>query len=127
MEKYPSIKVVLDIHRDALGSEDCKVKTVFEHGGKKGAQIMILAGCDPDGERGFSNWENNLSFALKLQSTAESLYPGMTRPLDFGYFAYNEYLCDGSLLIEIGTDANSIDEAEYSAELLADVLSRVLK
>ena len=127
MEKYPSIKVVLDIHRDALGSEDCKVKTVFEHGGKKGAQIMILAGCDPDGERGFSNWENNLSFALKLQSTAESLYPGMTRPLDFGYFAYNEYLCDGSLLIEIGTDANSIDEAEYSAELLAEVLSRVLK
>lgn len=127
MEKYPSVKVVLDIHRDALGSEDCKVKTVFEHDGKKGAQIMILAGCDPDNERGFSNWKNNLSFALKLQSTAENLYPGMTRPLDFGIFAYNEYLCDGSLLIEIGTDANSIDEAEYSAELLAEVLSRVLK
>ena len=126
MEKYPEIKVVLDIHRDALGTDEQKVKTVFEHNGKKGAQIMILSGCDPDNERGFVNWENNLSFALKLQSTAEKLYPGMTRPLDFGYFAYNEYVCDGSLLIEIGTDANAIEEAVYSGELLGDVLARVL-
>lgn len=126
MEKNPEIKVVLDIHRDALGSEEKKVKTVFEHNGKKGAQIMILSGCDPDNERGFQNWKNNLSFALKIQNTAEKLYPGMTRPMDFGYFAYNEYICDGSLLIEIGTDANSIDEAEYTGRLLGDVLSRVL-
>ncbi len=126
MKKHPEIKVVLDIHRDALGSEEKKVKTVFEHNGKKGAQIMILSGCDPDNERGFQNWRNNLSLALKIQNTAEKLYPGMTRPMDFGYFAYNEYICEGSLLIEIGTDANSIDEAEYSGMLLGDVLSRVL-
>ena len=125
-EKYPSVKVALDIHRDALGTEDCKVKTVFTHNGHKAAQIMILSGCDPDNDRGFENWQNNLSFALKLQHTAESLYPGMTRPLDFGYFAYNEYICDGSLLIEIGTDANTVDEAAYTGQLLADVLSRVL-
>ncbi len=126
IKKHPEIKVVLDIHRDALGSEEKKVKTVFEHNGKKGAQIMILSGCDPDNERNFQNWEKNLSFALKIQNTAEKLYPGMTRPMDFGYFAYNEYICDGSLLIEIGTDANSIDEAEYTGKLLGDVLSRVL-
>ena len=126
MKKYPSIKVALDIHRDALGTDTCKVKTVFEYNGKKGAQIMILSGCDPDNERGFTNWQNNLSFALKLQNTAEKLYPGMTRPLNFDYFAYNEYICDGSLLIEIGTDANSIDEAEYTGRLLANVLSKVL-
>lgn len=126
MERCPSIKVVLDIHRDALGSEDCKIKTVFEHNGRKGAQMMILAGCDPDGERGFSHWMDNLGFAIKLQNTAEELYPGMTRPLDFGYFAYNEYICEGSLLIEIGTDGNTVDEAAYTGELLADVLAKVL-
>ena len=126
MERYPSIKIALDIHRDALGTDDCKVKTVFEHNGKKGAQIMILAGCDPDNERGFENWQENLGFALKLQSIAESTYPGMTRPLNFGIFAYNEYICSGSLLIEIGTDANSIDEAEYTANLLADVIGRAV-
>lgn len=126
LKKNPGIKVVLDIHRDALGTEQNKVKTTFEYNGKKGAQIMILSGCDPDNERGFVNWKNNLSFALKLQNTAEKLYPGMTRPVSFDYFAYNEYICDGSLLIEIGTDANSIDEAEYSGRLLANVLAKVL-
>ena len=126
MNENKEIKVVLDIHRDALGTDECKVKPVFEFEGKKGAQIMILAGCDPDNERNFANWQNNLSFALKIQNTAEEMYPGFTRPISFDYFAYNEYVCDGSLLIEIGSDANSIDEVEYSGELLGEVLSRVL-
>ena len=127
MEEYKDIKVVLDIHRDAIGTDERKIKPVFEYNGKKGAQIMIMAGCDTDGERNFENWQNNLSFALKIQNTAEKLYPGMTRPINFGYFAYNEYVCDGSLLIEVGTEANSIEEAEYTGELLADVLYEVLK
>lgn len=126
MNSYKDIKVVLDIHRDALGTEECKVKPVFEYNGKKAAQIMILAGCDPDNERGFINWQNNLSFALKLQHKAEELYPGMTRPISFDYFAYNEYICDGSLLIEVGSDANSIDEVETTGELLGEVLAQVL-
>lgn len=126
MDEYKDIKVVIDIHRDALGTEEQKIKPVFEYNGRKGAQIMILSGCDINGERGFDNWQNNLNFALKIQDTAEEMYPGMTRPLSFGNFAYNEYVCDGSLLIEVGTEANSIDEAEYTAELLANVLYKVL-
>ena len=62
----------------------------------------------------------------KIQNTAEKLYPGMTRPLSFDFFAYNEYICDGSLLIEVGSDANSIDEVEYTGTLLGKVLSEVL-
>lgn len=127
INKYKDIKVVLDIHRDAIGTDECKIKPVFTYNGKKAAQIMILSGCDANGEMGFENWENNLSFALKIQNTAEKLYPGMTRPLSFGYFAYNEYVCDGSLLIEVGTEANSIDEAVYTGQLLGNVLSEVLK
>ena len=120
------IKIVLDIHRDALGTEENKVKTVFEHDGEKAAQIMILSGCDCYGERGFDNWQNNLSFALKLEDAAEEMYPGMTRPVSFDFFAYNEYICDGSLLIEIGTDANSIEEAERTASYLGEVIARVV-
>ena len=48
------------------------------------------------------------------------------RPLSFDFFAYNEYICDGSLLIEIGTDANSIDEAQRAAVCLADVIAKVV-
>lgn len=127
MSEYKDIKVVLDIHRDAIGTEENKVKPVFTYNGRKGAQIMILSGCDYYNERGFENWQNNLNFALKIQNTAETMYPGMTRPLSFDYFAYNEYVCDGSLLIEVGAEANSIDEAEYTGTLLANVLYEVLK
>ena len=126
MSGNSSIKVVLDIHRDALGTEERKVKPVFEYNGRQAAQIMVLSGCDYYGERDFDNWRNNLDFALKIQNTAEKMYPGMTRPLSFDFFAYNEYICDGSLLIEVGSDANSIDEAEYTGTLLGNVLSAVL-
>ena len=126
MSEHGSIKVVLDIHRDAIGTDERKVKPVFEYGGQQAAQIMVLSGCDYYGERDFDNWQNNLNFALKIQNTAEQMYPGMVRPLNFDFFAYNEYICDGSLLIEVGSDANSIDEAELTGTLLGNVLSRVL-
>ena len=127
MNEYKDIKVVLDIHRDAIGTDECKVKPVFTYNGKKGAQIMILSGCDYYGEMGFDSWQDNLKFAMKLQNTAETMYPGMTRPLSFDYFAYNEYVCDGSLLIEVGAEANSIEQSEYTAELLSNVIYEVLK
>ena len=87
---------------------------------------MVLSGCDCYGERGFDNWQNNLNFALKLQNAAGEMYPNLMRPLSFDFFAYNEYICDGSLLIEIGTDANSIDEAQRAAVNLANVIAKVV-
>lgn len=128
MEKYPSIKVVLDIHRDSIAGENSsKIKPTFEVDGVKAAQIMIMAGYDPLNEMGFPDWEYNLRFALKLQKTAEEMYPGMTRPLYFGYFAYNMPISRGSLLIEVGTDVNTLSEAQYTGKLLGNVLSRVLQ
>lgn len=129
IEKYPDIKVVLDIHRDSIGygSENGKVKPTFTHNGKKAAQIMILAGYDGDGSLEFPNWEDNLTFALKLQDTAEKMYPGMTRPLYLGNFVYNMNVNTGSLLIEVGTDANTFSEVVYTGELLSNVLTRVLQ
>lgn len=128
MEKYPSIKVIIDIHRDSVGYNDerGKLKPTFVVDGKKAAQIMIMSGYDPNNSYGFPNWEYNLRFALRLQQKAETMYPGMTRPLDFGDFAYNMFINTGSLLVEVGTDVNTMDEAEYSGELLANALSAVL-
>ncbi len=128
LEKYPSIKVVLDIHRDSITTdENEKIKPTFVYNGKKAAQIMIMCGNDNYGYYDFPNWEQNMSLAVKLQSTAETKYPGMTRPLYFGNFMYNMNLAPGSLLIEIGTDANTLDEAIYSGELLGDVIATVMK
>lgn len=128
LKKYPSIKVILDIHRDALGNggSDGKIKPTFVYDGKKAAQIMIMSGCDEYQMNDFPFWNENLKFALKLQSKAETMYPGMTRPLYFGNFVYNMNINTGSLLIEVGTDVNTLDEAVYSGELLGNVLSQVL-
>ena len=127
IKKYPKIKVTLDIHRDAIGADDYKIKPTFTYKGKKGAQIMIMSGYDEDGSFNFPNWNYNLRFALKLQQKCEADYGGMTRPLDFGNFAYNMNINSGSLLVEFGTDANTLDEARYSGKLFGKALAQVLQ
>jgi stage II sporulation protein P len=127
LEKYPKIKVTLDIHRDSIGSDTFKVKPTFTYKGKKGAQIMILSGYDPNGYFNFPKWNYNLRFALKLQKECETKYKGMTRPLDFGNFAYNMNVNTGSLLIEVGADGNTLEEAEYSGKLLGKAVAQVLQ
>ena len=127
LEKYPSINVVLDIHRDAIGSNNCgKIKPTFKVDGRKAAQIMIISGCDQDGTIGFKDWEYNLRFALRLQKMGETMYPGLTRALSFANVKYNMNITHGSLLIEVGSDSNTLDEAVYSGGLLGNALVNVL-
>lgn len=128
LEKYPSIKVIIDFHRDSLGygGEDGKIKPTFEVDGKKAAQIMIMSGYDPTGDYDFAHWEENLRLALRIDQKAEELYPGMTRPLYFGDFAYNMNINSGSLLIEVGTEVNTLEEACRTGQLLGNVLAQVL-
>ncbi|MGN0476394.1 MAG: stage II sporulation protein P [Ruminococcus sp.] len=129
MDKYENIKVVLDIHRDALGEggESGKVKPVFKYKGQKTAQVMIMTGYNYEGGGYFPFWEENLRFALKLQKTAEDMYPGLTRPLEFGEYTYNLNVCNGSLLIEVGTDANTLDEAKRAGKMVGKALAKVLQ
>ncbi|MDR0914201.1 MAG: stage II sporulation protein P [Oscillospiraceae bacterium] len=127
IKKYPSIKVVLDIHRDSISDDNStKMKPTFVYNGQKGAQIMILSGYDEDGSYDFPDWNYNLRFALRLQQTAETMFPGISRPLDFGDYVYNENINTGSLLIEIGADSNTLAEAEYTGQLLGEALGKVL-
>lgn len=127
LEKYPSIKVVIDIHRDSMGSKEFgKVKPTFNYNGHKAAQLMIISGCDPDGSADFPNWNKNLSFALKLQKYCENLFPGITRPLNFSKVKYNENLTSGSLLIEIGSDVNTLKESVFTGKMLGEALSKLL-
>ncbi|MGN1457720.1 MAG: stage II sporulation protein P [Acutalibacteraceae bacterium] len=127
LKKYPSIKVVLDIHRDGIGTDTEKTKPVFTVNGKKAAQIMILSGYNYDDSDEFKDWEYNLRFALQIQNTAEKMYPDMVRPLYFADFMYNMNVNTGSLLIEVGSDSNTLEEVRYSGYLLGNVLAEVLK
>lgn len=128
LEKYPTIQITLDIHRDAIGGEDsARIKPTAVINGKKAAQFMILAGCDDDGTLGFPNWRENLCLALQLQKTAEDLYPGLARPLNFCNRVYNENLTAGSLLVECGTEVNTLEEASYTGSLFGEILVSTLQ
>lgn len=128
LKENPSIQIVLDIHRDAIYQKDgSRVKTVAEIGGRKAAQIMIISGCEDGNVTNFPNWEKNLSFAVQLQNKLKNDNPQLVRPLMFCSRKYNMHLTPCSLLIEFGTDANTLSEAVYSAELFAKSLSEFLK
>ena len=127
LREYPSIKVVLDIHRDAVEYEDgSRISAVTEIDGKKAAQVMIISAAD-EGTYGVPNFLENLHFASQLQQSMESRYPTLTRPVLFQYCQYNQQVSTGALLIEVGSHGNSIDQAVYSGELIGKSLAELLK
>jgi len=128
LEKYPSIEVVIDVHRDSIaGTDGTKTKPTAEINGKKAAQVMIISGCDDEGKLNFPDWEYNMRFAVRLQKAMAEKYPGLARPILFGPYRYNMHATHGSLLVEFGTEVNTLDEAIYSAQLFGNCLVDVLK
>ncbi len=125
LEKYPSIKVVLDIHRDAISGEGYAYQPFAEIDGKEASQIMIISGCD-DGTLGMPNYMENFHFACALQSKLETDYEGLTRPVLFDYRHYNQDLTNGSLLIEVGSHGNTLQQSQYSGQLLGRSLAELL-
>lgn len=126
LEKYPSIKIALDVHRDAIQREDdLIVKPTVEVNGRKAAQLMIITGSD-DGTMNIPAWGENLRFAASLQDAIERDTPELTRPIFFCYRKYNMDLTTGSLLLEIGSNANTLNESIYTAELVGKSLARLL-
>lgn len=126
LEKYPSIKVVIDVHRDAVESPAGNlIKPVAMIEGKKTAQVMIICGCD-DGTMNMPQWDRNLRWAAALQETAEKLYPGLTRPVFFCYRKYNMDLTGGSLLIEFGSHGNTLEETARAAGYMGRAMAQTL-
>ena len=97
LKQYPSIKVVLDLHRDAVTKENGdKVKLVTEIGGKKAAQVMLVMGSQSGSITNFPKWEENFKLAVKLQNVMEKNYPTLARPLMLMSKNYNQSLTTGS-------------------------------
>lgn len=126
LEKYPSIKVVIDLHRDSVSDDNGKAKLVTEIDGKKAAQVMLVMGVGVS-DTDHKNWQKNMSLAVKFQQNIEKTYPTLARPILVRNTKYNQHLTSGSILLEIGTEANTQSEAEYSAILVADALIKTLE
>lgn len=127
LEEYPSIEITIDVHRDDITySDKTKVKPTAVINGKKAARMMIIAGCEYNRVKNFPNWEKNLRFDLQVQNKVNELYEGLMRPILFSERKYNMYETDYSFLLEVGTDANTLEEACYSARLFGDALGQLL-
>lgn len=122
LKKYPDIEIVLDIHRDALNDPG---KTKYKLVCNEMAQLMFVVGTDGNGEK-HPNWENNFSFALKLQKTANKLVPGIARPIKLTAGSYNQFVAPGAIIVEIGANGNTLSEANATGRLLAECLAKVL-
>lgn len=126
LEQHPSIKVVLDVHRDAIQTQDgTRYAPAANINGMRAAQVMIICGADVDGN--LPNFKQNLRFAARWQAEMAQLYPGLARPVLFDYRYYNQDLTTGSLLIEMGGHANTLEEAKYSARLVGDALATLFR
>ncbi|NLY44365.1 MAG: stage II sporulation protein P [Clostridiaceae bacterium] len=127
LNQNPSIKIVLDIHRDGLTLEDgTKLRVTSEIESKKVAQVMLVVGTDQGGLK-HPNWKENLKFALKIQAKFQELYPGLARPILLSPGRYNQHATTGSLIIEVGGNGNALEEAIASSKYIAYTIAEVIE
>ena len=121
LKEYPSLRLVLDLHRDASEGGPGQLRTLAKVDGKDSAQLMIVAGSQDSGAA-HPRWLENLSLGLKLQAQLQSQCPGIVRPLSLRAQRFNQDLSPGSLLIEMGGAGNTLQEAMLAGDQLAQAV-----
>lgn len=127
LEEYPSVEITIDVHRDSITYKDgTKVKPTQVVNGKKAAKMMIISGCEYNRVKNFPYWRDNLHFSTAVTNRINSEYEGLMRPILFSERKYNMDLTKNSFLLEVGTEANTLDEACYSGRLFANALADLI-
>ena len=127
LAQYPSIEMVIDIHRDAVedGSGGAVALSSTQNG-QSAAQLMLVVGTDQGG-LSHPHWQDNLANALKLQSVLQGQYPGLCRKIDLRTERFNQHATSGSILVEVGTNGNTLQQALLSAQLLGDGIAATIQ
>lgn len=128
LEEYPSIEVVIDLHRDAM-PEDRRL--VVDIQGRPTAQFMFFNGLSRTAKGNIEYLDNpyledNLAFSFQMQTACNEYYPGLARRIYLKAYRYNMHLCPKTLLIELGAQNNTVQEAMNACEPLAHILDLVL-
>ncbi len=127
LSEYPSIKYVFDVHRDAIVRENGDfIRPITLINGEKSAQIMLLVGTNEKGAD-HPDWESNMTVAARLQHRLTSTYSRFARPINVRGASFNQQFTKGSLLIEIGSAANTLSEAKTAAKYLTYSIIDMLK
>lgn len=130
LNQYPSIEVVIDLHRDGVNEN---THLVTEVDGKQAAKIMYFNGLSRTKANGDISYlynpyiQDNLAFSFQMQLATEELYPGLARRIYLKGYRYSLHMMPKSLLIEAGAQTNTVQEMKNAMDLLAEILNRVLK
>lgn len=129
LNQYPSIEVVIDLHRDGVAEDK---HLVTEVNGKQTAKIMFFNGLSRTKTNGDIAYlknpyiQDNLSFSLQMQLASEKIYPGFARRIYLKGYRYSLHMMPKSLLVEAGAQTNTVEEMKNAMDLLANILNDVL-
>lgn len=125
LSEYPSIKYVIDVHRDALASQgETPVKTYAEINGDAAAQLMFVMGTNAGGGN-HPDYLNNLTVVCHMQKKINQLFPSLMRPVNIRPMVFNQNLVDGCMILEVGSDANTLEEALTAVRMFGRCFAEV--
>lgn len=125
LAQYPSIQMVIDVHRDAFENADGNPAALtIDIGGEECAKLMLVVGTD-EGGLTHPDWQENLANALKLQALLNRAAPGLCRNLDLRTERFNQHKTPGSILCEFGASGNTLTQALSSARIFAQTLAEM--
>lgn len=127
LSENPTIQIVFDIHRDSIVYDDnTKAKVMTNINGKNAAQLMFVVGTD---EKGLYNpdWRENIKTAIHFQKEISDKYPKLMRHINLRKERFNGHTTHASMIIEVGTSGNTLDEALYSIRLAGECIADYLK
>lgn len=125
LEEYPSIQYVIDLHRDSVVRGDSYVKSFAVIEEKASAQVMLVVGTNQNGRH--PNWKQNLTVATAFKDSMDTLYPELSRSLYLRTSRFNQEYLPGAMLLEVGSAANTLEEAENAARFAAESFAAMLK
>lgn len=126
LAEHPSIRIVLDVHRDSvIRADKTKIRPATEVDGESTAQFMIVAGTDFKGAN-HPDWQKNLNFALKIQKNMTDYSHTLCRAINLRGAGFHQQYLPGSLLLEIGSCGNTLDEAKRTAVYAAAAITETV-
>jgi stage II sporulation protein P len=126
LAEYPSIMIVIDLHRDAIEAADGSVyKTIAQIGDSTCSQVMLVMGTDAAGLK-HPGWRENFKLALHLQKEMNALYPSLAKPIELSQYRYNQQATKGSMILEVGCTGNTLQESIAAVQYFADAAANVI-
>ena len=126
LEQYPSIQIVIDLHRDSVEDGGAVVRPTATVDGKKAAQMMFVTGVVSTEALPHPQWRQNLTLTARWQAALDGVSPDLMRPLNLTASRYNQHIAPGWVLVEVGAEGNTMEEAVYSAQILGRTLAELL-